>query len=159
MLFRCSKMSGKHKANFVLGFSCNHENDRYKRIRKDLLPCFVLFCVMEQACKWVSNHHPTGQAYRMLFSLFALYLTLQVLFSVFASQIDSCNEKWEKIRQVRAEAGRKGGAKKGNQNAVKQKQTKQANACFAKQKQAKTSKNKQCLFKTTKTSKTSCNCY
>lgn len=55
----------------------------------------------------------------------------------------SCNEKWEKIRQVRAEAGRKGGAQKGNQNAAKQKQTKQANACFAKQKQAKTSKNKQ----------------
>ena len=74
-------------------------------------------------------------------------LVVQVLFSVFASQIDSCNEKWEKIRQVRAEAGRKGGAKKGNQNAVKQKQTKQANACFAKQKQAKTSKNKQTLAK------------
>ena len=37
-------------------------------------------------------------------------LVLQVLFSVFTSQIDSCNEKWEKIRQVRAEAGRKGGA-------------------------------------------------
>lgn len=70
-------------------------------------------------------------------------LVVQVLFSVFTSQIDSCNEKWEKIRQVRAEAGRKGGAKKGNQNATKQKQTKQANACFAKQKQAKTNKNKQ----------------
>lgn len=53
-------------------------------------------------------------------------LVVQVLFSVFTSQIDSCNEKWEKIRQVRAEAGRKGGAKKGNQNATKQKQTKQA---------------------------------
>lgn len=57
-----------------------------------------------------------------------------LLFSVFVSQIDSCNEKWEKIRQVRAEAGRKGGAKKGNQNAAKQKQT-------------KTSKNKQTLAK------------
>lgn len=74
-------------------------------------------------------------------------LVVQVLFSVFTSQIDSCNEKWEKIRQVRAEAGRKGGAKKGNQNATKQKQAKQANACFAKQKQAKTSKNKQTLAK------------
>lgn len=98
-----------------------------------LYPYFVSFCIMERACKWVSNHHPAGQACRVLFSLFALYLTLQVLFSVFASQIDSCNEKWEKIRQVRAEAGRKGGAKKGNQNAAKQKQ---ANI-----------------------SKTSCNCY
>lgn len=74
-------------------------------------------------------------------------LVVQVLFSVFTSQIDSCNEKWEKIRQVRAEAGRKGGAKKGNQNATKQKQTKQANACFAKQKQTKTSKNKQTIAK------------
>lgn len=74
-------------------------------------------------------------------------LVVQVLFSVFTSQIDSCNEKWEKIRQVRAEAGKKGGAKKGNQNAAKQKQAKQANACFAKQKQTKTSKNKQTLAK------------
>ena len=48
MLFRCSKMSDKRKANFVLGFSWGHENDRYKRI-KNLLPCFVLFCIMEQA--------------------------------------------------------------------------------------------------------------
>ena len=67
-----------------------------------------------------------GRLAECFFSLFAFYLTLQVLFSVFASQIDSCNEKWEKIRQVRAEAGRKGGAKKGNQNAAKQKQAKQA---------------------------------
>ena len=63
---------------------------------------------MEQACKWVSNHHPAGQAYRMLFSLFALYLTLQVLFSVFTAQIDSCNEKWEAIKKKRSEAGKKG---------------------------------------------------
>ena len=69
---------------------------------------------------------PSRAGLQSAFSLFALYLTLQVLFSVFTSQIDSCNEKWEKIRQVRAEAGRKGGAKKGNQNATKQKQTKQA---------------------------------
>lgn len=74
-------------------------------------------------------------------------LVVQVLFSVFTAQIDSCNEKWEKIRQVRAEAGRKGGAKKGNQNATKQKQAKQANACFVKQKQTKTSKNKQTIAK------------
>lgn len=75
---------------------------------KKLYPYFVLFCVMEQACKWVSNHHPTGQACRVLFSLFALYLTLQVLFSVFTSQIDSCNEKWEAIKKKRSEAGKKG---------------------------------------------------
>lgn len=44
----------------------------------------------------------------MLFSLFALYLTLQVLFSVFTFQIDSCNEKWETIKKKRSEAGKKG---------------------------------------------------
>lgn len=35
-------------------------------------------------------------------------LVLQVLFSVFASQIDSCNEKWEAIKKKRSEAGKKG---------------------------------------------------
>lgn len=35
-------------------------------------------------------------------------LVLQVLFSVFASQIDSCNEKWETIKKKRSEAGKKG---------------------------------------------------
>lgn len=35
-------------------------------------------------------------------------LAVQVLFSVFASQIDSCNEKWEAIKKKRSEAGKKG---------------------------------------------------
>lgn len=35
-------------------------------------------------------------------------LVLQVLFSVFTSQIDSCNEKWEAIKKKRSEAGKKG---------------------------------------------------
>lgn len=35
-------------------------------------------------------------------------LVLQVLFSVFTSQIDSCNEKWETIKKKRSEAGKKG---------------------------------------------------
>lgn len=44
MLFRCSKMSGKRKANFVLGFSWDHENDRYKRIKKPApLFCLILY--------------------------------------------------------------------------------------------------------------------
>ena len=40
---------------------------------------------------------------------FFLCLTLQVLFSVFTSQIDICNEKWEAIKKKRAEAGKKSG--------------------------------------------------
>lgn len=35
-------------------------------------------------------------------------LVLQVLFSVFTAQIDSCNEKWEAIKKKRSEAGKKG---------------------------------------------------
>ena len=35
-------------------------------------------------------------------------LVVQVLFSVFTAQIDSCNEKWEAIKKKRSEAGKKG---------------------------------------------------
>lgn len=34
-------------------------------------------------------------------------LVVQVLFSVFTAQIDSCNEKWEAIKKKRSEAGKK----------------------------------------------------
>lgn len=71
-------------------------------------------------------------------------LTLQVLFSVLTSQIDEGTRRWEATRKARSEAGKKGGAPKGNKNAAnKQKQTKQANASENKQGQTKTSKNKQ----------------
>ena len=149
VLFRCSKMSGKHKANFALWFSWSHENDRYKRIRKDLLPYFVLFCIMEQACKWVSNHHPTGQACRVLFSLFALCLTLQVLFSVFTSQIDSCNEKWEAIKKKRSEAGKKSGESRRNKS--EQTRTKRTSVPFVEQTQTNANKSEQTRTKRTVT--------
>lgn len=48
-------------------------------------------------------------------------LVLQVLFSVFTSQIDECAEKWEEAKRKRVEAGKKGGAPKGNRNAAKEK--------------------------------------
>lgn len=71
-------------------------------------------------------------------------LTLQVLFSVLTSQIDEGTRRWEATRKARSEAGKRGGAPKGNKNAAnKQKQTKQANVSENKQKQTKTSKNKQ----------------
>ena len=75
-------------------------------------------------------------------------LVLQVLFSVFTSQIDECAEKWEEAKRKRVEAGKKGGAPKGNRNAAKEKggatekQPKQAKtsiACLKQPKQAKTS--------------------
>ena len=77
-------------------------------------------------------------------------LTLQVLFSVLTSQIDEGTRRWEATRKARSEAGKKGGAPKGNRNAANKqkqtkqtKQTKQANASENKQRQTKTSKNKQ----------------
>lgn len=74
-------------------------------------------------------------------------LTLQVLFSVLTSQIDEGTRRWEATRKARSEAGKRGGAPKGNKNAANKqkqtKQTKQANVSENKQKQTKTSKNKQ----------------
>ena len=73
-------------------------------------------------------------------------LVVQVLFSVFVSQIDECAEKWEEAKRKRVEAGRKGGAPKGNRNAAKEnggtaekqpKQAKTSNACLKQPKQAK----------------------
>lgn len=73
-------------------------------------------------------------------------LVLQVLFSVFTSQIDECAEKWEEAKRKRIEAGKKGGAPKGNRNAAKEKggatekqpkQAKTSNACLKQPKQAK----------------------
>lgn len=67
---------------------------------------------------------------------------LKFAFIPIRQQMDRDDEKWNKTREARAEAGRKGGAPKGNQNAQKdeenkQKQTKQANVCFASEKQTK----------------------
>ena len=100
-------------------------------------------------------------------------LTLQVLFSVLTSQIDEGTRRWEATRKARSEAGKRGGAPRGNRNAAnkqkqtkqtkkpkkeyvsqnkkkqtkrrktKQMQTKQAKVSENKQKQTKTSKNKQ----------------
>ena len=73
-------------------------------------------------------------------------LVLQVLFSVFTSQINECAEKWEEAKRKRVEAGKKGGAPKGNRNAAKEKggatekqpkQAKTSNACLKQPKQAK----------------------
>ena len=59
---------------------------------------------------------------------------LSMAFKFIKNKLDRDIDKWEKTKQVRSEAGKKGGAKKGNQNAkkeksidnYKEKQTKQA---------------------------------
>lgn len=50
---------------------------------------------------------------------------LQLFFSFLVSQIDESTRKWIATRKARSEAGKRGGAPKGNKNADKQKQTKQ----------------------------------
>ena len=67
---------------------------------------------------------------------------LKFAFIPIRQQMDRDDDKWNRTREARAEAGRKGGAPKGNQNAQKdeenkRKQTKQANVCFASEKQTK----------------------
>ena len=56
-------------------------------------------------------------------------------FAFIKKQLDRDAEKYEKTVEKRKEAGKNGGAPKGNTNA--QKQAKQANGCFDEQKQAK----------------------
>lgn len=60
---------------------------------------------------------------------------LKVAYTAITSDIDRQGEKWEKTRYARSEAGKLGGAPKGNKNASKNKQNKQ--------KQTETNKNKQ----------------
>lgn len=63
---------------------------------------------------------------------------VKLMFSVFKSQIDENSAKWEECKKKRSEAGKKGGAPKGNKNASKQaKQAKTNNDCLEQAKQAK----------------------
>lgn len=63
---------------------------------------------------------------------------LQMAFTFIKNQIDKDAEKWADTIEKRKEAGKMGGAPKGNSNASKQ--AKQANGCFDNQKQAKQAK-------------------
>ena len=60
---------------------------------------------------------------------------LKVAYTAITADIDRQDEKWEKTRYARSEAGKLGGAPKGNKNASKNKQNKQE--------QTETNKNKQ----------------
>ena len=65
-------------------------------------------------------------------------IAIKLMFSVFKSQIDENSAKWEEVRKRRSEAGKKGGAPKGNKNASKQtNQAKTSNGCLKQAKQAK----------------------
>ena len=70
---------------------------------------------------------------------------LKVAYTAITSDIDRQCEKWEKTRYARSEAGKLGGAPKGNKNASKNKQNKQEQTKTNKnkQEQTKTNKNKQ----------------
>ena len=76
-------------------------------------------------------------------------LVLQVLFSVFTSQIDSCNEKWETIKKKRAEAGKKSGESRRNKS--EQTRTKRTSVPFVEQTQTNANKSEQTRTKRTVT--------
>ncbi len=65
---------------------------------------------------------------------------VDMAFQSIAEDLHSAYRKWKDTCKKRSEAGKLGGAPKGNQNANKQKQANQANGCFDKQKQAKQTK-------------------
>ena len=74
-------------------------------------------------------------------------LVVQVLFSVFASQIDSCNEKWEAIKKKRSEAGKKSGESRRNKS--EQTRTKRTSVPFVEQTQTNANKSEQTRTKRT----------
>ena len=76
-------------------------------------------------------------------------LVVQVLFSVFASQIDSCNEKWEAIKKKRSEAGKKSGESRRNKS--EQTRTKRTSVPFVEQTQTNANKSEQTRTKRTVT--------
>ena len=76
-------------------------------------------------------------------------LVLQVLFSVFASQIDSCNEKWEAIKKKRSEAGKKSGESRRNKS--EQTRTKRTSVPFVEQTRTNANKSEQTRTKRTVT--------
>ena len=76
-------------------------------------------------------------------------LVLQVLFSVFTSQIDSCNEKWETIKKKQAEAGKKSGESRRNKS--EQTRTKRTSVPFVEQTQTNANKSEQTRTKRTVT--------
>ena len=76
-------------------------------------------------------------------------LVVQVLFSVFTSQIDSCNEKWEAIKKKRSEAGKKSGESRRNKS--EQTRTKRTSVPFVEQTQTNANKSEQTRTKRTVT--------
>ena len=67
---------------------------------------------------------------------------LKVAYTAITADIDRQDEKWEKTRYARSEAGKLGGAPKGNKNASKNKQE-QTETNKNKHEQTETNKNKQ----------------
>lgn len=76
-------------------------------------------------------------------------LVVQVLFSVFTAQIDSCNEKWEAIKKKRSEAGKKSGESRRNKS--EQTRTKRTSVPFVEQTRTNTNKREQTRTKRTVT--------
>ena len=110
---------------------------------------FVMYADYEKHIARLSDED-AGELFKAIFTYVntgeevPLSPAADMAFSFMKERIDRDSEKWAATCQKRSEAGKKGGAPKGNKNAAnKQKQAKQANVSANKQKQRRTSKRKQ----------------
>lgn len=110
---------------------------------------FVMYADYEKHIARLSDED-AGELFKAIFTYVntgeevPLSPAADMAFSFMKERIDRDSEKWAVTCQKRSEAGKKGGAPKGNKNAAnKQKQAKQANVSANKQKQRRTSKRKQ----------------
>ena len=124
---------------------------------------FVMYADYEKHIARLSDED-AGELFKAIFTYVntgeevPLSPAADMAFSFMKERIDRDSEKWAVTCQKRSEAGKKGGAPKGNKNAAnKQKQAKQANVSANKQKQAKqanVSANKQKQRRTSKRKQT-----
>lgn len=110
---------------------------------------FVMYADYEKHIARLSDED-AGELFKAIFTYVntgeevPLSPAADMAFSFMKERIDRDSEKWAATCQKRSEAGKKGGAPKGNKNAAnKRKQAKQANVSADKQKQTRTSKRKQ----------------
>lgn len=107
---------------------------------------FVMYADYEKHIARLSDED-AGELFKAIFTYVntgeevPLSPAADMAFSFMKERIDRDSEKWAVTCQKRSEAGKKGGAPKGNKNAANKQ--KQANVSANKQKQRRTSKRKQ----------------
>lgn len=116
---------------------------------------FVMYADYEKHIARLSDED-AGELFKAIFTYVntgeevPLSPAADMAFSFMKERIDRDSEKWAVTCQKRSEAGKKGGAPKGNKNAANKQKTSKTSKCFCEQ--AKTKKNKQTQTNTSKTS-------